>query len=41
MRRPVKKNDFVKGDLRFDDKKVSKSPRRAGHSFDRAIHDGR
>lgn len=24
MRRPVKKNDFVKGDLRFDDKKVSK-----------------
>lgn len=24
MRRPVKKNDFVKGDLRFDDKKISK-----------------
>lgn len=24
MRRPVKKNDFIKGDLRFDDKKISK-----------------
>ncbi len=24
MRRPVKKNDFVRGDLRFDDKKISK-----------------
>jgi small subunit ribosomal protein S7 len=24
MRRPVKKNDFVRGDLRFNDKKISK-----------------
>lgn len=24
MRRPVKKNDFIKGDLRYDDKKISK-----------------
>lgn len=24
MRRPVKKNDFIKGDLRYNDKKISK-----------------